>query len=124
MNITNHVLKDVRGFLHLDKESDVFDSEIIPHILSSLGKLSQNGIGVSRVVDDTTIWTDIIDGEMIVKPDVFSMVPLFIMMSTKILFDPPPPSAIEYHKQNIDELLWRLRLEYDVRGGDESEGVK
>lgn len=118
MNITSYVLKDVRGFLHLDKDSTVFDSEIIPHIFSSLGKLSQNGIGVSTTVDETTIWTDIIDGEMIVKPEVFALVPLFVMLSTKILFDPPPPSAIDYHKQNVDELLWRLRLEYDVRGGD------
>lgn len=118
MNITNNVLKDVRGFLHLDKDSDIFDSEIVPHVLSSLGKLSQNGIGVITTVDENTIWTDIIDGEMIVNPTIFSMVPLFVMLSTKILFDPPPPSAIEYHKQNVDELLWRLRLEYDVRGGE------
>ena len=121
MNITSYVLQDVRGFLHLDKTSDVFDAEIIPHILSALGKLSQNGIGVSKVVDDTTIWTDVIEGEMIVKPEVFSMVPLFVMMSVKILFDPPPPSAIEYHKQNLDELLWRLRLEFDVGGGENNE---
>ena len=115
MNITTSVLSDVRGFLNVGRTNTAFDDEIIPHIMASIGKLSQNGVGKPTTIDDTTIWSDVIEQEMIVDPQVFSMFPLYVMLSTKLMFDPPPPSAVEYHKNNIDEILWRLRTIYDTR---------
>lgn len=108
MNITSLVLHDVRKFLSIDPLSDVFDGELIPHIMASIGRLSQNGIGTPSILTDTTIWTDVIPQDVITNPEVFSMVPLYIMMSAKLIFDPPPPSAIPYYKTMLDETLWRL----------------
>lgn len=116
MNITNNILPDVRGFLGLDKTSNVFDNEIIPHIMSAMGKLSQNGVCNSMVLTDKTTWSDIIPAEMIINPEVFSMIPLYVMLSTKILFDPPPPSAIPYYQSNLDDMLWRLGVAHDTKG--------
>ncbi len=119
MNITNSVLSDVRGFLNVGRTNTAFDCEIIPHVMASLGKLSQNGVGVPTVISDTsTSWVDVIKPEMVDNPEIVAMVPLYVMMSTKLMFDPPPPSAIEYHKNNMDELLWRLRLVYDTKEVD------
>lgn len=115
MKETDYVLSDVRGFLNIDRESNVFDGEIIPHVMSAIGKLSQNGIGSPKVITDETTWTDVISEEMITNPEVFSMVPLYIMLSTKIIFDPPPPSTVEYYKTSLDDNLWRLKTIYDTR---------
>ena len=115
MNITNSVLVDVRNFLNVGKDSDAFDGEIIPHIIASLGTLSQNGVAVPRYVDTQTTWVDVISPEMVVNTEVFAMLPLFVMMNTKLFFDPPPPSSAEYYKGRIDEMLWRLRVVYNNR---------
>lgn len=115
MNITSSVLTDVRNFLNVGKDSAAFDGEIIPHVITSLGVLSQNGVAVLRFVDAQTTWVDVISPEMIVNPEVFAMLPLYVMLNTKIFFDPPPPSNVEYYKTRIDELLWRLRVIYETR---------
>lgn len=115
MNITSYVLEDVRKFVNLNADNEVFDGELVPHIMAALGKLSQNGVAVPQIVGSTTTWIDVIEPEMIIIPEVFAMIPLFIMLSVKILFDPPPPSTVEYFQRNIDDTLWRLRLIYDTR---------
>ncbi len=114
MEVTNHVLSDVRNFLNIG-DSNAFDGEIKPHIMMSMGALSQNGVVKSQVVTETLTWQDIIDPIVFDDPDVFSMVPLYIMLNTKILFDPPPPSNVEYYQTRIDETLWRLKTIYDMK---------
>lgn len=116
MDITNHILPDVRGFLGLDKSSTIFDNEIVPHVMGSMGRLSQNGVCISSIVTEDTTWSDIIPIDLITNPEVFSMVPLYVMLSTKIIFDPPPPSAIPYYQSNLDDMLWRLGVAHDTKG--------
>lgn len=116
MNITSNVLADVRNFLNVDSASTVFDGEITPHVMAAIGKLSQNGVGTPTMVDSNTTWSDVISKDMITNPEVFTMFPLYVMLSTKIIFDPPPPSAIPYYQSNLDDTLWRLRLIYDTMG--------
>lgn len=111
-------MTDVRKFLNLGDDSQVFDGEIVPHVMSAIGKLAQNGVGSSTFVNSETTWIDVITPEMIVNPDVFAMFPLYVMMSVKILFDPPPPSNVSYYQSMIDDNLWRLRLIYDTKGSD------
>lgn len=115
MEVTDYVLAGVRKFLNIGDDNTVFDGEILPHVMSAIGKLSQNGIGKPQVITSTTTWTDIIEPDMITDPEVFTMVPLYIMLSVKILFDPPPPSTVEYYATSIDENLWRLKLIYDMK---------
>lgn len=112
MEITDRVLSGVRDFLNVG-DSNVFDGEILPHVMVAIGVLSQIGVGRAQVVTDTTTWQDIINSYVIDDPEVFTMVPLYIMLSTKILFDPPPPSTLEYYQSRMDETIWRLKTIYD-----------
>lgn len=116
MNLDEPIIKTIRGALGLDKEDTSFDSDLIMHINSTIGVLNQNGIGRSvLVVSEEQTWNDFINPEQTVGNEFFGMVPSYIMLRTKTLFDPPPPSTVEYYKQTVDELLWRLRTAYDVK---------
>jgi hypothetical protein len=112
--LTNSILEDVRLAMGLTKTTADFDTELLMHVNASIGKLNQNGIGKELVVTDkTTTWGDLQDPTQVKYENYFKMVPLFIMLSTKILFDPPPPSSVQHHQSSIEQLLWRLKIAYE-----------
>ena len=112
MKDSNSIIEDIRQSMGLSKDSVDFDTELMMHINSSISTLRQNGIGKATMVsDDTTTWGDLKDPEQ--DNEHFQMVPLYITMNTKFIFDPPPPSAVEFHSQHIDQLLWRLKVAYE-----------
>lgn len=114
MDETKSVLKDIREAVGLSSDNSDFDTDLLMHINSSIGKLNQNGVGKYVLIkDETQTWEDLIDSSQIGNHEYFQMVPLYISLSTKLLFDPPPPSSVEYHSRNIDELLWRLKIAYE-----------
>lgn len=114
MKLDNSILKDTRQALGIGEEVPDFDTDILQHINTSISRLNQNGIGMFIIVeDDTTTWRDLQNPEQLRGNKYFSMVPLFITLSTKILFDPPPPSSVAYHDSNVKELLWRLKIAYE-----------
>lgn len=113
MDMAEKVLDAVREGIGLSTEPSAFDNELLMHINSGIGKLHQNGVTLPTVVTATTTWADIQDLTKTEGNEIFQMVPLFLMLNTKILFDPPPPSAVEHHSRQIDELLWRLKLAYE-----------
>lgn len=94
--------------------NDEFDVELTAHINSALAELNQNGIGKFIFVDgEEQTWTEFKDETQIKGNKYFQMVPLFVSLSTKMLFDPPPPSSVEYHSNSIVKLLWRLKIAYE-----------
>lgn len=114
MNTTNSILKDTLEAIGLSSTDTSFNTEIIQHINASIFKLNQNGIGKPLVVvDETQTWEDLINPLQVEGNAYFASVPLFISLSTKILFDPPPPSSVEYHNKAATELLWRLKIAYE-----------
>ena len=114
MDLTKSILADTRESVGLSPNSSDFDTELLQHINSAIGKLNQNGVGNIIVVKDTTTtWNNLINPLQTSGNDYFQMVPQFITLSTKIIFDPPPPSAVEYHSNTISELLWRLKVAYE-----------
>lgn len=113
MDLNNTILSDVREAVGLSTEPTLFDNEILMHINSAVVKLSQNGVGSPIVVDEESTWLELQNPDQVEGNQYFQMVPLFIMLSTKILFDPPPPSSVEYHATQIDQLLWRLKIAYE-----------
>lgn len=114
MIATNSILEDVRLAVGLSKDTSDFDTELIMHINASIGALNQNGVGTDILVEDeTSVWDDLKDPSQSLHNSYFKMVPLFIMLSTKLLFDPPPPSSVQYHQTSIDQLLWRLKIAYE-----------
>lgn len=112
------ILEDVRNFLNIGPSDPVFDGEIIPHISNAIGKLSQNGVAISQPVTDATTWEQLLNPTLTSTEDVMSvmsMMPLYVMLSVKIIFDPPAPSTIPYYQSNLDDTLWRLRLIHDIK---------
>jgi hypothetical protein len=119
MELTNSILKDTRESLGLSVDDNSFDKEIISHINSAIGKLNQNGVGkFISIKDELTTWEEFRDPNQTVGNDYFHMIPLYVTLSTKLLFDPPPPSSVEYHASNAAELLWRLKIAYEGTEGD------
>jgi hypothetical protein len=114
LDVNQSILQDIRESVGLDRTSNDFDTELLMHINGSIGKLNQNGVGKFIIVkDDTTVWGDLMNPEQTSGNQYFQMVPLFITLSTKLLFDPPPPSSVEYHASNAEQLLWRLKIAYE-----------
>lgn len=114
VDVNKSILQDIRESVGLESTVADFDTELLMHINSAIGKLNQNGVGNFIVVEnDTSTWGDLQDPTQTEGNKYFQMIPLFITLSTKLLFDPPPPSSVQYHASNIDQILWRLKIAYE-----------
>lgn len=114
MNLDNSILQDIKEAVGLSPDSTEFDTELLMHINGAIIKLNQNGVGNFLVVDDEeTKWRDLYNPLQVIGNQYFQTIPLFITLSTKLIFDPPPPSSIQYHANNIDQILWRLKIAYE-----------
>lgn len=114
LDVNNSILQDIRIAVGLAADTVDFDTDLLMHINGAIGKLNQNGVGNFLVVDnDQQKWIDLQDATQVEGNKYFQMIPLFIAISTKLLFDPPPPSSVQYHAQNADQILWRLKVAYE-----------
>lgn len=114
MILENSILEDVRLAMGLTKTTSDFDTDLLMHVNAAIGTLNQNGVGKELVVlDEYDTWGDLQDPMQNHSNNSFKMVPLFITLSTKLLFDPPPPSSVQHHQLSIEQLLWRLKLAYE-----------
>jgi len=114
LDVSKSILKDIRESVGLLPEDTSFDADLLLHINSSIATLNQNGVGSFIMVkDESSTWADLRDNTQIKGNIYFQMVPLYISLSTKLLFDPPPPSSVEFHSRKIEEQLWRLRIAYE-----------
>jgi hypothetical protein len=115
LDINNSILQDVRIAVGLDATTSDFDTELLMHINSAIGTLNQNGVGKFLVIDGLEQkWIDLQDPLQTEGNNYFQLVPLFVVLSTKLIFDPPPPSTVEQYVRNIDQSLWRLKLAYET----------
>lgn len=107
-------MQTVRVAVGLSNDTIDFDTELLMHINGAIGKLNQNGVGNFLVVEnEDQKWIDLQDATQVEGNKYFQMIPLFITLSTKLLFDPPPPSAVQTYQNNIDQALWRLKVAYE-----------
>lgn len=114
MDETKSILRDVRAGVGLGEDTVDFDIDLIMHINAALAVLNQNGIGLlTTIKDESTTWGDLKDPIQAKGNLHFQTVPLFVTMSTKLIFDPPPPSAVEFYRSHIDQMLWRLKAAYE-----------
>ena len=102
--------------LTLDGSADAFKTEVLGHINSSLGILTQVGCGRDIYVsDNTTTWSDFfgVSGSK-------GMAKQFVFQRTKLLFDPPTASTQKAMIDSNNELLWRINLN---EGGEDLSSV-
>lgn len=110
------IFDDIKEALGIVKEDTGFDSELSMYIAGGIDTLKQLGAVDEQVeYDEADAWSDIIR-----NPDhthtPYGMVRLFILLNTKITFDPPSPSNVSYVQAKIDQLAWRIREEYSYTG--------
>ncbi len=104
------ILTSIKKLLGIGEEYTHFDPDIVMHINTALGILTQLGVGPASgfsISDKSAVWTDFI-------PDMskFEMVKSYVHLKTKLIFDPPASSAvIEVIKVQIQELEWRLNTQ-------------
>lgn len=118
MDLTKPILEHVRENVGLSSEPSLFDTDLLTYINNAAAKLNQNGVGNNITIDSTTTWGDFQNPEQVDGNKYFHMVPMYITLSTKLIFDPPPPSSVQYHITIADETLWRLKIAYENTVGD------
>lgn len=110
----SQILKDVKDALGLIVEDDSFDGELTMHVNAALSVAYQNGVGLPHVIDEGDDWDGVLNPEYIQNEYMLSNLKQYVFLKTKLLFDPPPPSSVEYVSNAADEMLWRLREVYDT----------
>lgn len=101
------ILVSIKKLLGISEDYTQFDDDLIMHINSVFLNLMQLGVGPTEgflIEDDYATWDDFI-GDSISLQAVKS----YMYLKVKLLFDPPPSSAvIESTNKMIAELEWRL----------------
>lgn len=114
------ILETIVSGLGLEIDESAFNSEIIMYVNSALVTVYQNGAGTPLVVKDyAQTWDEFKDPAQVEGNKMFEQIKLYVMLKTKIIFDPPPPSTATYMQSYIDELLWRIRAAYCVSTPEE-----
>ena len=114
------ILETIVSGLGLEVDEPAFNSEITMYINSALLTVYQNGAGTPLVVKDyAQTWEEFKDPAQVEGNKMFEQIKLYVMLKTKIIFDPPPPSTATYMQSYIDELLWRIRAAYWVSTPEE-----
>lgn len=94
-----------------------FEAELSIHILSSLDVLYQNGVKQLTTPFDINngTWDDLLrENSEETNARGKALVVQYVLLRTKILFDPPPPSSVNYFTSAVEETLWRIRQVYDT----------
>lgn len=115
------ILLSIKKLLGLEPDYEAFDTDIIMHINSVFGTLSQLGLepddGFS-IEDDTTVWSEYIQNEKLLNS-----VKTYIYLRVRLLFDPPTTSfAIESFAKQIAELEWRINVQIEEINPPNSTG--
>lgn len=115
------ILKDIKKQLGYNEPYNTedpapYDCEIIMHINAKLSTLHQIGVGPEkgfRITGETQTWEDFLVGE---DDEMNDLVPEFVFLKVKLVFDPPPSSfACEAMTQQADEDFWRIREKAEGR---------
>lgn len=118
LNVEDSILMSIKKTLGLDPEFKDFDVDIMMAINTSLSSLQQFGVFGDTpfsISGEEQLWTQFIpEGNL-------DMVRSYIAIKTKLLFDPPQSSfVLSSYKEQIKELEWRIYIECDPTGADDS----
>ena len=104
------ILTSIKKLLGVDEGYVEFDVDIIMHINTVFGILTQLGVGPPEgffIEDKTAIWDDYISDD----PLMCHMVKSYIHKKVQLLFDPPDRGAVmDALNRSIAELEFRLNV--------------
>lgn len=111
-DLMESILTSIKKMLGIIEECTDFDVDIIIHINTALGILSQIGAGPSNgfsISDKTSVWTDFIGDQTNLE-----FVKTYVYLKVKMVFDPPASSSMEKtYKEMISELESRISVVVD-----------
>ena len=111
------IFDDIKEALGIAKEDTGFDAELSMYISDGLDTLKQLGaVDEQMEYDESMKWSEVISIPSDWTPPPYGMARLFVLLNTKLTFDPPSPSNVSYVKAKIDQLAWRIREEYSYTG--------
>lgn len=106
------ILADVKKALGIAPEYPAFDIDILLHMNSACMELEQLGLKLSQheIAADT-------DWSYFANADTMRAVKQYLVLSTRLAFDPPVMSfQVNAIKDRITELQWRLAEQYSQNG--------
>lgn len=105
------IMLTVKKACGLQPEYEAFDEEMIMDINSVFFILYQRGIGsdsIFSISDDTSKWSDFMDDDRV------AIIAPYVGYKVRLMFDPPQNSTTnESLKDKVNELEWRLSIEFD-----------
>jgi hypothetical protein len=111
--MSQSILTSIKITLGLPEAHTAYDQELLIHINSAIGTLTQLGVGPSigyTVATAEEIWSDWLGPE---DPQL-NPVKTYIHLRVKMIFDPPDIGfVITAMKEQIKELEWRLNVLVD-----------
>ena len=106
------ILTSIKKMLGITEEYTHFDSDLIIHINTALGILTQLGVGPSRgylIKDKSGSWSDFVGCDSRLE-----FIKSYVHLKVKLIFDPPLSSpVIESINKTINELEWRIQVQAD-----------
>lgn len=103
------ILKTIKKMIGPSIDYGEYDIDLITHINSTLSILTGLGIGPEEgfvITDDSAVWTDLLGDSKKLE-----MVKSYVYMKAKLIFDPPPSSAvIASFEKLIAEFEWRANI--------------
>lgn len=112
MTSMSSILDDVRKVVTGNNADEFFDTDLLLAINGHFARLTQIGAGPAEgfvVEDETTQWTD-----FTTKKLVMSLVKDYIILKTRLQFDPPDSSSVmQAYREQADEDFWRISISVD-----------
>lgn len=106
------VLTSVKKMIGITEEDESFDLDLLIHINSVFGILTQIGAGPVKgfvIKDKSAKWTDFIP-----EGSKLEFVKSYVELKTKLIFDPPQSSTTKDAMEKcIAELEWRISVAVD-----------
>ena len=106
------ILTSIKKPLGITQEYEHFDQDLIMHINTVFGILTQLGVGPSEgfaIKDAEAVWSDFVP-----ENPKFEVIKSYVYLKVKLLFDPPLSSAvIDSTNRMISELEWRINVTAD-----------
>lgn len=108
------ILRSVKRALDVSPDDPSFDGTLIMHINTVISQLNQLGLdptGAFEIEDESTTWTDFIGDNKLLN-----MVKSYVVLQTRLLFDPPTTSfQLDSIRKVITELEWRINVHTEKR---------
>ena len=112
IEVGDSILYTVKRALGVELEYTGFDTDILMGINTSIMSLMQLGVGSEEtevVTDDSAEWSDYLGEGINVQA-----AKTYIVLKTRLLFDPPSSFVIEAINKQIEEISWRLVVQTET----------